>query len=91
MMIMKIKLLSADSHRNGISGEPFITGLFTDEDGRTKMFVDFGEMRFAVLQVDKLAEGDIAFGSNSWRGDYYVNEIRELYPESLKEGLKGWH
>lgn len=81
---MKIKLLSAESHRNGISGEPFITGLFIDEDGSTKMFVDFGEMRFAVLQVDKLAEGDIAFGSNSWRGDYYVNEIRKLYPEELK-------
>lgn len=37
---MKIELLSAESHRNGISGEPFITGLFTDEDGSTKMFVD---------------------------------------------------
>lgn len=84
---MKIKLLSAEWHRNGISGEPFITGLFTDEDGHTKMFVDFGEMRFAVLQVDKLAEGDIAFGSNSWRGDYYVNEIRSLYDESLKSSL----
>lgn len=81
---MKMKLLSADWHRNGISGEPFITGLFTDEEGRTMMFVDFGEMRFAVLQVDKLAKGDIAFGSNSWRGDYYAGEIRELYPESLK-------
>jgi hypothetical protein len=83
MMIMKIRLLSADSHRNGISGEPFITGLFIDEDGSTKMFVDFGEMRFAVLQVDKLANGDIAFGSNSWRGDYYVNAIRNLYPAPL--------
>lgn len=83
---MKIKLLSADSHRNGISGEPFIAGLFTDEDGSTKMFVDFGEMRFAVLQVDKLAKGDIAFGSNSWRGDWYAAKIRELYPESLIKG-----
>ena len=81
---MKIELLSAAYHRNGISGEPFITGLFTDEDGSTKMFVDFGEMRFAVLQVDKLAKGDIAFGSNSWRGDWYAEEIRQLYPEELK-------
>jgi hypothetical protein len=84
MMAMKMKLLSVDYHRNGVSGEPFITGLFTDEEGHTKMFVDFGEMRFAVLQVDKLAKGDIAFGSNSWRGDLYVNEIRSLYDESLK-------
>ena len=83
---MKIKLLSAEWHRNGVSGEPFITGLFTDEDGHTKMFVDFGEMRFAVLQVDKLAEGDIGFGSNSWRGDYYAGKIRKLYDASLK----GW-
>lgn len=81
---MKMKLLSAEWHRNGVNGEPFITGLFTDEDGHTKMFVDFGEMRFAVLQVDKLAKGDIAFGSNSWRGDLYVNEIRSLYDASLK-------
>jgi hypothetical protein len=59
--------------------------LFTDEDGSTKMFVDFGEMRFAVLQVDKLAEGDIAFGSNSWRGDWYAKKIRNLYPAPLIE------
>lgn len=84
---MKIELLYTESHRNGISGEPFITGLFTDEDGSTKMFVDFGEMRFAVLQVDKLLEDDIAFGSNSWRGDWYAEEIRNLYPAPLK----GWH
>ena len=81
---MKMKLLSADYHRNGVSGEPFITGLFTDEEGHTKMFVDFGEMRFAVLQVDKLAKGDIEFGSNSWRGDNYAEKIRSLYDASLK-------
>jgi hypothetical protein len=87
MIGMKIKLLSADSHRNGISGEPFITGLFTDEDGSTKMFVDFGEMRFAVLQVSLLLQGDVEFRSNSWRGGVYAEKIRQLYPEKLK----GWY
>ena len=30
----------------------------------------------AVLDVDKLALGDIAFGSNSWRGDHYEPHLR---------------
>jgi hypothetical protein len=30
-----------------------------------------------VLAVDKLAAGDIAFGSNSWRGDRYESELRK--------------
>jgi hypothetical protein len=81
---MKIKLLSAAYHRNGISGDPFITGLFTGQNGNTMLFVDFGESRFAVLQVDLLAKGDIEFGSNSWRGDNYAEEIRSLYDASLK-------
>lgn len=75
---MKLKLLSFSHHRNGVCAAPFCTGLFTDEDGETKMFVDFGGDRFAVLQVDKLAKGDIAFGSNSWRGDHYADKIRSL-------------
>src|SRR5438270_340558 len=29
-----------------------------------------------VLDVDKLARGDIAFGSNSWRGDRFEQSLR---------------
>ena len=31
----------------------------------------------AVLDVDKLAKGDIAFGSNSWRGDRFEQSLRK--------------
>ncbi len=87
MITMQIKLLSVAHHRNGVGGEPFYTGLFTDENGFTKVFVDFGVgMYFAVLQVDLLAKGDIEFGSNSWCGDYYVDEIRRLCVEFRKDG-----
>lgn len=78
-----IKLLANAYHRNGVCGDPFFVSLFRDIDGTTKLAVDFGEFKFAVLQVDKLAAGDIAFGSNSWRGDHYADDLRSLpaYPK----------
>lgn len=75
---MKTKLLSTSHHRNGITGDPFDVSLFIDEDGSTKVSVDFGGSSFAVLQVDKLAAGSVAFGDNSWRGDNYAGTIRAL-------------
>ena len=75
---MKIKILSEAYHRNGVFGEPFHVGLFQDEDGTTKVYVDFGGEAFAVLQVDLLAQGDVAFGSNSWRGDTFAGPVRRL-------------
>lgn len=75
---MRLKILSKSHHRNGVCGDPFNVFLFQDEDGTIKVAVDFGKSSFAVLQVNKLAANDIAFGSNSWRGDYYANQIRKL-------------
>lgn len=75
---MKRSLISTSHHRNGVCGDPFNVSLIKDEDGTVKLCVDFGGMAFAVLQVDKLATGDIAFGSNSWRGDHYADEVRKL-------------
>jgi hypothetical protein len=31
----------------------------------------------AVLSLNKLIDEDIAFGSNSWRGDQYEEALRE--------------
>lgn len=73
----KVKLIATSHHRNGVSGDPFDVHLIKDEDGSTKVVVDFGGSAIAVLQVDKLAANDIAFGSNSWRGDHYYL-VREL-------------
>ena len=40
----------------------------------------------AVLDVAKLAQGDIAFGSNSWRGDEYEPHLRKAIDgESLSD------
>lgn len=75
---MKMKLLSNSHHRNGVCGTPFDVALIRDEDGSTKVCIDFGGSDFAVLQVDLLAQGDVAFGSNSWRGDHYADQVRKL-------------
>jgi hypothetical protein len=77
-MKKKLELIATSHHRNGICGAPFNVSLFKDTDGTTKLFVDFGNSNYAVLQVDKLAADDIAFGSNSWRGDHYADEVRAL-------------
>lgn len=74
----KLKLIATSHHRNGVSGDPFNVSLFKDADGTTKVFIDFGNSSYAVLQVDKMASGDIAFGSNSWRGDHYAAEVRRM-------------
>jgi hypothetical protein len=88
----KVEIIAQSSHRNGVCGDPFNVALFRDgEDGTIKLAVDFGGMAFAVLQVDKLAAGDIAFGSNSWRGDRYAEKVRAacngMAPESTPDAL----
>ena len=35
-----------------------------------------------MLDVAKLAAGDIAFGSNSWRGDQYEPDLRKAIADS---------
>jgi hypothetical protein len=77
---MKLKILDTANHRNGICGAPFAVVLFEDKgrEGSRKVAVLFDhEAHCAVLDVDKLAAGDIAFGSNSWRGDHYEPSLRK--------------
>jgi hypothetical protein len=71
---MKLKIIAVAHHRNGICGAPFAVALFEDEgpEGSRKVGIVFDAPRHcAVLDVAKLAAGDIAFGSNSYRGDTY--------------------
>ena len=72
-----MRIISTDHHRNGISGCPFTIHLI-NEEGDTKVVIMFDGHPdcVAVLSVDQLAKGDIAFGSNSWRGDVYAAELR---------------
>jgi hypothetical protein len=77
---MKLKIISFSHHRNGIGGAPFTVILFEDAgpEGSRKIGIVFEqEAHCAVLDVDKLAHGDIAFGRNSWRGDHFEASLRK--------------
>lgn len=59
-----------------------------DGDRRTMVAVvdtgaDDGDYRTAVFDVRKLLDGDLRFGSNSWRGDrYHADALRALRARS---------
>lgn len=83
---MKIKPISVAHHRNGVSGEPFHCVIFdwTENDETNRMlavrFADdegegFQNPRIAVFNVAALYESNIEFGSNSFRGDHFVDDI----------------
>ncbi|SRR5579885_1056236 len=86
---MKLKrILSIDYHRNGIGGAPFHVILFEDrgEEGSRKVAVVFEEpWHTAVLDLAWLAAGDIAFGSNSWRGDQYEPALRRAIARRTRD------
>jgi hypothetical protein len=76
---MKIKIFNHARHRNGICGAPFDVFLFEDSESkdRRKLAILFEESHHcAVLDISQIAAGDIAFGSNSWRGDQYEPLLR---------------
>ncbi len=96
---MQLKIIDSAYHRNGVTGTPFQVVLFEDQGagGSRKVAILFGDRdRCAVLDVAKLAAGDIAFGSNSWRGDYYVPHLRSAIKAHLKAFVSSlrkrqWH
>ena len=77
---MKLKIIAIAHHRNGICGAPFDVVLFEDAgpEGSRKAAILFEQQgHCAVLDVARLAAGDIAFGSNSWRGEKYEPHLRK--------------
>lgn len=80
-------------HRNGVAGMPFQVTTFTmQEDGETRQMVairfedddsnGWTNPSIAVFDLDLLAKGDVSFGSNSWRGDHFADELDQyFYPE----------
>jgi hypothetical protein len=85
---MKLKIINIARHRNGVCGEPFDIVLFKDRgaEGSRKVGIVFAApYHCAVLDVAKLAAGDIAFGSNSFRGDNYEPHLRDAITASGKE------
>jgi hypothetical protein len=76
---MRITIIDIAHHRNGIDGAPFTAFLFEDSgpEGSRKIGILFDEPHHcAILDVARLAAGDIAFASNSWRGDHYEPRLR---------------
>jgi hypothetical protein len=76
---MKLTIIDIAHHRNGVCGAPFDVVLFKERgrQGSRKVAILFDERdHCAVLDVARLAGGDIAFGSNSWRGDDYEPHLR---------------
>jgi hypothetical protein len=85
---MKLKIINIARHRNGVAGTPFDVVLFRERGrgGDRKVAILFpAPCCCAVLDVVKLAAGDIAFGSNSWRGDEYEPHLRDAITASGKE------
>jgi len=76
---MKLTIKAIDHHRNGVGGAPFYVVLFRDEVEQANMvgIVFDAPDHVAVLDVDKAAAGNVAFGSNSWRGDRYEGDLRQ--------------
>jgi hypothetical protein len=74
-------------HRNGVGGEGFHVVRFKDKEakqafeGATEQMVAIvfeGSGQVAVLNVDLLKRGVIAFTENSWRGDKYEPYLRSV-------------
>lgn len=80
-----VTIVSADYHRNGVGSAPFYAILFDDaKQGRMLACLFEDPAHCAVVNVEKLADGDIRFGSNSWRGDAYAHALRPKLDEYLK-------
>jgi hypothetical protein len=79
MKIKRIRTLNIDYHRNGITGAPFHAIIFRDTgpESSVKLGIVFeAPAHAAVLDVAKLCDCDVEFGSNSWRGDAYEPHLR---------------
>jgi hypothetical protein len=83
---MKLLIENIQRHRNGFSGAPFHVLIFRDPDEGKMLGVVFDQKHHvAVLNLDKLATGNIAFGVNSWRGDRYEPHLRQAIANSQEQ------
>jgi hypothetical protein len=70
-----------DYHRNGVGGRGFYVGIFKTVKGERYLAIrtnDADGVGCFVLDLDKAHAGNIAFGSNSWRGDVFIDEASRL-------------
>lgn len=89
---MSQKLKICDYHRNGVSGRSFKVGIVNEQaDGQQRRMLvirpydadDKDGVECYVFDLDKLAQGEIRFFHNSWRGDHYHEQFDYQW-ESVK-------
>lgn len=73
---MKLRITALAHHRNGVSGESFHVATFRSSGDRMVAIVFDAPKHVAVLDLAKLGQGDIAFGSNSFRADDFEDALR---------------
>src|SRR5690242_19349612 len=95
MRVTRIKVRAIDYHRNGVGGAPFYVAIFDEDknadlsDQGRKVGIVFEEpWHTAVLDIAKLAQGDIRLSSNSWRGDAYEPHLRKAIRRYQKAAEK---
>lgn len=94
---MRLEIIEASYHRNGVGGEGFTAILFKDhDDKKSGVFIAslFEESGYcAVYSVSELSKGNIAFArGNSWRGDRFEAQLRpalKKYQEETGTGQVG--
>jgi hypothetical protein len=87
-----LRLKDVSHHRNGCSGNPFYVVRFRDNRQEFVAVVFEDERSVAVLDLELLSQGVIAFGENSWRGDDYEPFLRRCiaaYDEKLRAATDG--
>lgn len=80
------KLIKLAHHRNGVCGRGFDVAIITEPDEtnmkkRRHMLVVYfpgTDCACAAFDLEKLDQRDIAFGSNSWRGDHFADDMKAL-------------
>lgn len=93
MRITNLELKTMDYHRNGISGVGFHVAVFVDhhpDEGKAMtmlgiLFDNDEECYCCAFNLKKLGEGNVAFGDNSFRGDYYEDMMRSWAADYDKE------
>lgn len=89
-----IHVTAIDRHRNGIAGLPFHVVLFTANGYDDCAFVaTVFDVKFGVSVLERglLAQGNIAFGENSWRGDNFEPALRLAIKAHKKRERARWH
>jgi hypothetical protein len=78
---MELKIEKMAHHRNGVGGAPFEVAIVNDPQEGQMLVVMFEEQgHTAVFNLQKLTQGVIEFGENSYRGDKFEAELRdEMY------------